>query len=80
MLWRYAAELKKQCHGNTLKINTERPLPTFPSRFGKFYFFFEGCKKGFTKGCRSFIGVYRCHLKTQYGRQLLVVVVRDPND
>ncbi|CAI8605785.1 unnamed protein product [Vicia faba] len=80
MLWRYAAELRKHCAGNTVKLNTERPHPTLPLRFGRFYFCFDGCKKGFTKGCRPFIGVDGCHLKTQYGGQLLIVVARDPND
>ena len=42
--------------------------------------FFYGCKKGFTKASRPFIGVYGCHLKKKYGGQLLVVVARDPND
>lgn len=31
-------------------------------------------------GCRPFIGVNNCHLKTKYGSQLLVVVGKDPND
>ncbi|XP_058761902.1 uncharacterized protein LOC131657970 [Vicia villosa] len=80
MLWRYAAELKKQCPGNTIKIDVERPLPTIQPRFDKFYFCLDGCKKGFINGCRPFIGVDGCHLKTKYGGQLLVAVARDPND
>jgi hypothetical protein len=52
---------------------------SFP-RFSSFYFYFEGCKKGFTYGCRPFIGVDGCHLKTKYGGQLLIAVGRDPND
>ena len=80
MLWRYAAKLRKHYAGNTVKLNTERPHPTLPLRFGRFYFCFDGCKKGFTKGCRPFIGVDGCHLKTQYGGQLLIAVARDPND
>jgi len=31
-------------------------------------------------GCRPFIGVDGCHLKTMYGGILLVVVGRDAND
>jgi hypothetical protein len=49
-------------------------------RFGNFYFCFDGCKKGFINGCRLFIGVDGCHLKTKDGGQLLIVVGRDPND
>jgi len=40
----------------------------------------NGCKKCFKNGCRPFIGVDGCHLKSSYGGQLLVTVVRDPND
>lgn len=51
-------------------------LPTFD----KFYFIFYGCKKAFTIACRPFIELDGCHLKTQFGGILLVVVRRDPND
>ncbi|CAI8592066.1 unnamed protein product [Vicia faba] len=37
MLWRYAAELRKHCAGNTVKLNIERPHPTLPLRFGAFW-------------------------------------------
>ncbi|XP_058733667.1 uncharacterized protein LOC131605311 [Vicia villosa] len=80
MLWSYVAELKKHCAGNTVKINTLRPLPTIQPRFERFYVWFDGCKKGFTKACRPFMGVYGGHLKTQYGGQLLVAIARDSND
>lgn len=61
-------------------MNVEQPLPSIQPRFGLFYLCFDGCKKGFINGCRSFVGVDGCHLKTKYGRQLLIVVGRDPND
>ncbi|XP_058774772.1 uncharacterized protein LOC131649041 [Vicia villosa] len=79
-LWRYAAELHRVSAGNTVKINIERPSPSIQPRFGSFYFYFEGCKKWFINGCRPFIGVDGCHLKTKYGGQLLIAVGRDPND
>ncbi|XP_058779616.1 uncharacterized protein LOC131653480 [Vicia villosa] len=79
-LWRYAAELHRVSAGNTVKINIERPSPSIQPRFGSFYFCFEGCKKGFINGCRPFIGVDGCHLKTKYGGQLLIAVGRDLND
>jgi len=80
LLWRYAAEILRVNNKNTVKINTERPVPTLQPRFGSFYFCFEGLKLGFLTGCRSFIGVDGCHLKTQYGGQLLIAVGRDGND
>ncbi|CAJ2652425.1 unnamed protein product [Trifolium pratense] len=81
LLWRYSAELRRVSdNGNTCKITIERPHPTLQPRFGSFYFSFDGCKKGFLKACRPFIGVDGCHLKTRYGGQLLIAVGRDPND
>jgi len=79
-IWRYAAELKRACKGNSVKINVDGPSATIQPRFGSFYFCFEGCKKGFITACRPFVGVDGCHLKTRYGGQLLIAVGRDPND
>ena len=79
-LWRYAAEIKRACDANSVKINVVRSIPTLQPKFGSFYFCFEGCKQGFLNGCRPFIGVDGCHLKTQYGGQLLIAVERDAND
>jgi len=79
-LWRYATKINRALEKNTVKINVERVGPTIQPRFGSFYFCFEGCKQGFLNGCRPFIGVDGCHLKTQYGGQLLIAVGRDAND
>jgi hypothetical protein len=80
MIRRYAAELIRVCPGNSVKVNVDRPSPSIQPRFGSFYFCFDGCKKGFVNGCRPFVGVDGCHLKTKYGGQLLIAVGRDPND
>ena len=64
----------------TFKIKINQPTPTLQPRFGSFYMCLDCCKQGFLAGCRPFIGVDGCHLKTTYGGQLLVVVGRDPND
>jgi hypothetical protein len=80
MIWRYAAELKRVNAGNNVKINVDRLTPSIQPRFGSFYFCFDGCKKGFINGCRPFVGVDGCHLKTKYWGQLLIAVGRDPND
>ncbi|KAK2382535.1 hypothetical protein QL285_070062 [Trifolium repens] len=81
LLRRYADELRSKCKHNTVKIGVERPIPPdLHHRFGNFYFCFDGCKKGFINGCRPFIGVDGCHLKTKYGGQILIAVGRDPND
>ncbi|KAK2446568.1 hypothetical protein QL285_017358 [Trifolium repens] len=80
LLRRYGDELKRVCKQNTVKIGVERPIGSLHPRFASFYFCFDGCKKGFNNGCRPFIGVDGCHLKTKYGGQLLIAVGRDPND
>ncbi|KAK7259984.1 hypothetical protein RIF29_25648 [Crotalaria pallida] len=80
LLWRYSAELRRSNAGNTLKLGLIRPDPTLLPRFGNYYMCLDGCKKGFIAGCRPFIGVDGCHLKTRYGGQLLIAVGRDPND
>ncbi|XP_058729589.1 uncharacterized protein LOC131601732 [Vicia villosa] len=73
--WKEKLIAKKMLEGDA-----DRPNPTIPPRFGCFYFCFEGCKKGFINGCRPFVGVDGCHLKTKYGGQLLIAVGRNPND
>jgi len=80
LLYDYAAELRRVSIETTVKIKINQPQPTLQPRFGSFYLCLDGCKKGFVNGCRPFIGVDGCHLKTSYGGQLLVAVARDPND
>ncbi|XP_027922943.1 uncharacterized protein LOC114180850 [Vigna unguiculata] len=79
LLYDYVAELLRVKAG-TFKIKINQPTPTLQPRFGCFYMCLDGCKQGFLAGCRPFIGVDGCHLKTTYGGQLLVAVGRDPND
>ena len=78
-LFDYVGELLRVKAG-TFKVKINQPQPTLPPRFGSFYMCLDGCKQGFVAGCRPFIGVDGCHLKTAYGGQLLVAVGRDPND
>ncbi|WVZ24109.1 hypothetical protein V8G54_002653 [Vigna mungo] len=78
-LYDYVGELLRVKCG-TFKIKVNQPQPSLPPRFGSFYMCLKGCKQGFLGSCRPFIGVDGCHLKTQYGGQLLVAVGRDPND
>jgi len=40
----------------------------------------EGCKRGFLAGCRPFIRLDGCQLKSKYDGQLLVVVGKEAND
>lgn len=61
---RNAAELTRVNSRNTMKINVERPLSLIQPRFGSFYFYFDGCKKGSINGYKPFVGVDGFHLKT----------------
>lgn len=80
LLYRFSAELISKSRGNTCKIGIERFPGALHPRFQRFYMCLEGCKKGFVEGCRPFIGLDGCHLKTQFGGILLCAVARDPND
>lgn len=80
LLYRFSAELRRVSPGNTCKMQLEHPTGAIQPRFGRFYMCLEGCKRGFLQGCRPFIGLDGCHLKTQFGGILLCAVARDPND
>ncbi|XP_057433911.1 uncharacterized protein LOC130726623 [Lotus japonicus] len=80
LLYKFSAELRRVCAGNTCKMQLENPAGSIQPRFGRFYMCLEGCKRGFLQGCRPFIGLDGCHLKTMYGGILLCAVARDPND
>ncbi|WOL00674.1 hypothetical protein Cni_G09387 [Canna indica] len=79
-LRRYLAEMLRASNHNTCKLQIERPQGSLQPIFQRLYMCFEGSKKGFLQGCRPFIGVDGCHLKTKYGGVLLVAVGRDAND
>jgi hypothetical protein len=80
-LYRWSAELRRVDPGNTCVFALDPPAGgVVPPRFQRFYLCLQGCKRGFLQGCRPFIGLDGCHLKTQYGGILLCAVGRDPND
>ena len=80
----YVIELQyraQEAHArNTCKLSLNKPNPTLQPRFGSFYMYLEGCKKGFLAGRRPFIGVDEYHSKTKYGGQLLIAMEKDPNN
>jgi len=55
----------------------ERPSIEVLPRIGSFYMCLEGPKTAFKKAYRPLIGVNKCHLKSKFGGQLLIVVGRD---
>jgi hypothetical protein len=44
------------------------------------YVCLDACKKGFKYGCRPILRLDACHLKGEYGGQLLCAVGKDMND
>jgi hypothetical protein len=44
------------------------------------YWSYDACKRGLLAGCKPFICLDGCHIKTRYKGQLLTAVGVDPND
>lgn len=57
-------------------LQVDRTATSLHPRFSKFYMCLEGCKKGFVEGCRPFIRVDGCHLKTMYGGIFLCALAK----
>ncbi|XP_043687582.1 uncharacterized protein LOC122638800 [Telopea speciosissima] len=49
-------------------------------QFKRLFICFDACRKGFLKGCRSFIGLDGCHLKEVYGGVLVSAISIDGNN
>ncbi|KAL5133970.1 hypothetical protein HKD37_03G007225 [Glycine soja] len=72
-------ELLRSNPGSTVKINTV-PSPEGPPQFHRLYICLAGYKKGFVAGCRPFIGLDGCFLKSAFGGNLLSAVGVDGNN
>ena len=48
--------------------------------FLRMYICLDACKKGFINDCRPVICLDACHLKREYGEQLLCAIGKDGND
>lgn len=62
----YSSKLISKNANNTFKIYVNILVPTLSPRFWSFYMYMDACKRGFVDGCKPFIGVNGCHLKTRY--------------
>ena len=74
MLPHYVVEIFRANSNNTVKIKCDNNV------FQKFYIWFDSLRKGFLAGCRPFISLYGCFLKSPFGGQLLATVGRDGNN
>ncbi|KAK8655039.1 hypothetical protein V6N13_107631 [Hibiscus sabdariffa] len=78
-LWGYAVELLKSNPGSIVSIQVHRNDVGQAMLF-RIYVCFQALKQGWKDGCRPFIGVDGCWLKTAQKGELLVVVGRDANN
>ncbi|XP_024199334.1 uncharacterized protein LOC112202554 [Rosa chinensis] len=78
LLESYAHELKKRNPGTSVWIHTE--LDGELARFKRIYICIEALKKGWKEGCRPYIGLDGCHLKSVHKGQLLSAVGIDGNN
>ncbi|XVF01914.1 hypothetical protein REPUB_Repub04eG0130700 [Reevesia pubescens] len=79
-LWDYANAIRETNAGNTVKMQVHRPLPTSPAVFQRYYICIAALKTGFMNGCRHFLGLDGCFLKSLTKDELLCVVGRDENN
>ncbi|RYR25264.1 hypothetical protein Ahy_B02g058940 [Arachis hypogaea] len=75
----YANEIIRTNPGSTVRISTDYVEGT-GYKFKRIYICLEGCKKGFSVGCRPFIGLDGTFLKGYYPGQLLTAIGHDANN
>ncbi|KAH9674047.1 SWIM-type domain-containing protein [Citrus sinensis] len=74
----YANVLLMTNNDAIVKINQE--LVGNENKFKRIFISFKAQQQGFMKGCRGFIGLDGCHLKTSFGGILISVVALDANN
>ncbi|KAJ9542857.1 hypothetical protein OSB04_029363 [Centaurea solstitialis] len=78
-LWEYAGEIRRSNPGSTARMSVEIG-PYNKTYFQRFYVCFKALKDGWLLGCRRFIGLDGCFLKTICKGELLSDVGRDANN
>ncbi|KAK8971983.1 hypothetical protein V6N11_041919 [Hibiscus sabdariffa] len=78
-IWGYATELLHSNPGSTISIQVHRDSDN-KAIFHRMYICFDALKKGWKEGCRPFIGVDGCFLKTATQGELLVAIGGDGNN
>ena len=76
-LWSYANIIRQTNPGSTVKMLVKRCTADSPPVLDRYYIFFEALKSGFRYGCRKFLGLDGCFLKTLVKGELLCAVGRD---
>ncbi|KAL5779013.1 hypothetical protein ACOSQ2_009750 [Xanthoceras sorbifolium] len=80
LLYRYGCAVRERNPGSTCFLKTITSTFGAPARFQRFFISFEAQKHGFLFGCRSFIGLDRCHLKGKHPGVLLAAIAINSNN
>jgi hypothetical protein len=75
-------ELIKSNPGSKFFLSTNRSNEqgVLKEHLATLYYSYDACKRGFLEGCRPFICIDSCHIKTRYKGVLLTAVGIDAND
>lgn len=63
-----------------VKIGVQKSNEASSATFERMYICFVALKEGFAKGCRKFIGLDGCFLKSYVKGELLAAIGRDGNN
>ncbi|XVE98922.1 hypothetical protein REPUB_Repub03eG0150500 [Reevesia pubescens] len=72
-LWDYGNALRESNFGSTVKMQVHRPLPDSAAVFQRYYVCLGALKTRFLNGCRHFLGMDGCFLKSLTNGELLSV-------
>lgn len=79
-LHKYGNFLRIRNHGTIVQVMANKNVLSKNPTFQRFFLSVPAQKDGFLNGCKSFIGLDRCHLKGQYGKVMLTDVFLDSNN
>ncbi|OMO85410.1 Transposase, MuDR, plant [Corchorus capsularis] len=76
----YGEEIKKTNVGSSVWMQCHKDTVESPPLFQRYYICLNNLKRGFVLGCRQFLGLDGCWLKSLTKGELLVAVGRDGNN